>query len=163
MILRYACTTDFKWNKTKLGKVAYFATFHGVIPCFVNFFPFVIQTAIQLKAEYEERLRRHNYTYNSYAASTYDAAWSIALMLNKSIPLFRERNQTLETMNYWDKEAAKIMRDILFRTDFWGMSVCTLLLVLRDVITTALLGRNFTYIFLASFDSSTNINATFCF
>ena len=46
-------------------------------------------------------------------------------MLNKSIPLFREKNQTLETMSYRDKEAAKIMRDTLFRTDFWGMSVCT--------------------------------------
>ena len=83
------------------------------------------QTAMQLKTEYEERLQRHNYTYNMYAAFTYDAAWSIALMLNKSIPLLREKNQTLETMTYRDKEAAKIMRDTLFRTDFWGMSVCT--------------------------------------
>ncbi|XP_078375007.1 gamma-aminobutyric acid type B receptor subunit 1-like [Oculina patagonica] len=80
------------------------------------------RTALQLKSEYEERLRRHNYTYNMYAAFTYDAAWSIALMLNKSIPLLRERNKTLETMNYRDKEGAMIMRDILFRTDFWGMS-----------------------------------------
>ena len=46
-------------------------------------------------------------------------------MLNKSIPLLREKNKTLESMNYRDAEAAKIMRDILFRTDFWGMSVCT--------------------------------------
>ena len=46
-------------------------------------------------------------------------------MLNKSIPLLREKNKTLESMSYRDKEAAKIMRDMLFRTDFWGMSVCT--------------------------------------
>lgn len=80
---------------------------------------------MQLKSEYEERLQRHNYTYNIYAAFTYDAAWSIALMLNKSIPLLREKNKTLESMSYRDKEAATIMRDMLFRTDFWGMSVCT--------------------------------------
>jgi len=45
-------------------------------------------------------------------------------MLNKSIPLLREKNKTLETMTYRDAEGAKIMRNILFRTDFWGMSVC---------------------------------------
>ena len=49
-------------------------------------------------------------------------------MLNKSIPLLREKNKTLETMKYGDKEAAEIMTDILFRTDFWGMSVRTPLL-----------------------------------
>ena len=86
---------------------------------------FLFQTAGQLKAEYDELLQRHNFTYNMYAAFTYDAAWSIALMLNKSIPLLREKNKTLETMSYRDKEAAKVMRDTLFRTDFWGMSVCT--------------------------------------
>ncbi|KAJ7383923.1 hypothetical protein OS493_024608 [Desmophyllum pertusum] len=79
------------------------------------------RTALQLKSEYEERLHL-NFTYNNYASFTYDATWSIALMLNKSIPLLREKNKTLETMNYGDKETAKIMRDILFRTDFWGMS-----------------------------------------
>ena len=71
-----------------------------------------------------------NYTYNMYAAFTYDAAWSIALMLNKSIPLLREKNKTLETLKYKDKEVAEIMRDILFLTDFWGMSVRTLSLVI---------------------------------
>ena len=94
--------------------------------CFKLDFIVFLQTALKLKSEYEERLRRHNYTYNMYAAFTYDATWSIALMLNKSIPLLLEKNKTLETVNYRDKEAAKIMRDILFRTDFWGMSVCTL-------------------------------------
>ena len=45
-------------------------------------------------------------------------------MLNKSIPLLREKNKTLEGMDYGDADGAKMMRDILFRTDFWGMSVC---------------------------------------
>ena len=45
-------------------------------------------------------------------------------MLNNSIPLLRGKNKTLENMTYRDAQAAKIMRDILFRTDFWGMSVC---------------------------------------
>ena len=90
-----------------------------------NFFCF-FQTAAELKTDYEDRLKKLNFTYNMYAAFTYDAAWSIALMLNKSIPLLREKNKTLETLKYGDKEAAEIMRDLLFRTDFWGMSVRTL-------------------------------------
>ena len=45
-------------------------------------------------------------------------------MLNTSVPLLQEKNKTLENMNYGDAEGAKIMRDILFQTDFWGMSVC---------------------------------------
>ena len=63
-------------------------------------------------------------SYHDYASFTYDAAWSIALMLNTSVPLLQEKNKTLENMNYGDAEGAKIMRDILFQTDFWGMSVC---------------------------------------
>lgn len=27
-------------------------------------------------------------------------------------------------MSYWDKEVVKIMRDMLFCIDFWGMLVC---------------------------------------
>ena len=45
-------------------------------------------------------------------------------MLNKSIPLLREKNKTLENLSYCDAEAATIMRDVLSQTDFWGMSVC---------------------------------------
>ena len=50
-------------------------------------------------------------------------------MLNKSIPQLRAKNKTLETVKYGDKEVAEIMTDILFRTDFWGMSVCKVVLV----------------------------------
>ena len=45
-------------------------------------------------------------------------------MLNKSISLLREKNKTLEKMKYHDAEGTKIMKDILFQTDFRGMSVC---------------------------------------
>ena len=45
-------------------------------------------------------------------------------MLNKSISLLREKNKTLENMTYRDDEGARIMRNLLFQTDFWGMSVC---------------------------------------
>lgn len=64
-----------------------------------------------------------------YASFTYDAAWSIAVMLNKSIPLLRKNNKTLETIEYGDKEVAEIMTDMLSRTDLWGMSVCKAVLV----------------------------------
>ena len=47
-------------------------------------------------------------------------------MLNKSISLLREKNKTLENMTYRDVEGARIMSNLLFQTDFWGMSVCTL-------------------------------------
>ena len=78
-------------------------------------------------------------------------------MLNKSIPLLQEKNQTLETMSYRDKEAAKVMRDTLFRTDFWGMSVCTFV----NVITTPLLG-NFTFFSTSFDDNSANMNDALC-
>lgn len=80
------------------------------------------RTAQQLQAEYDERRKRLNYTYHMYASFTYDAAWSIAVMLNKSIPLLRKKNKTLETIEYGDKEVAEIMTDMLSRTDLWGMS-----------------------------------------
>lgn len=89
------------------------------------------KTAAQLEKEYEERLSNFriahpflNTSYHNHSSFTYDAVWSIALMLNKSIPLLREKNKTLEGMDYGDADGAKMMRDILFRTDFWGMSVC---------------------------------------
>ena len=82
------------------------------------------QTPRQLDAEYKQRLERLNISHHLWSSFTYDAAWSIALMLNKSIPLLREKNKTLEGMDYGDADGAKMMRDILFRTDFWGMSVC---------------------------------------
>ena len=81
------------------------------------------QTPRQLNSEYETPLGRLNISHH-YSAFIYDAAWSIALMLNKSIPLLREKNKTLEAMDYGDADGAQMMRDILFRTDFWGMSVC---------------------------------------
>ena len=62
-------------------------------------------------------------------------------MLNKSIPLLREKNKTLESMSYRDKEAAKIMRDTLFLTDFWGMSVCTYVMFAATEL------GNFSYLF----------------
>ena len=111
-----------------IPKLVYFPTVLNPVLKNFNLCKFIFQTALQLKSEYEERLHL-NFTYNNYASFTYDATWSIALMLNKSIPLLREKNKTLETMNYGDKETAKIMRDILFRTDFWGMSVSILFLV----------------------------------
>ena len=82
------------------------------------------QTPRQLNTEYEERLERLNISHHLWASFIYDATWSIALMLNKSIPLLREKNKTLEGMDYGDADGAKMMKDILFRTDFWGMSVC---------------------------------------
>ena len=82
------------------------------------------QTPRQLTSEYETRLGRLNISHHFSASFIYDAAWSIALMLNKSIPLLREKNKTLEGMDYGDADGAQMMRDILFRTDFWGMSVC---------------------------------------
>ncbi|KAM7428279.1 hypothetical protein ABFA07_020719 [Porites harrisoni] len=80
------------------------------------------KTPRQLNSEYETRLGRLNISHHFSASFTYDAAWSIALMLNKSIPLLREKNKTLEGMDYGDADGAQMMRDILFRTDFWGMS-----------------------------------------
>ena len=88
-----------------------------------SFFISYFQTAQQLNSTYEERCRHSNFTSHEYASFTYDAVWTIALMLDKSIPLLGEKNKTFETIKYGDKETAEIMKDILFRTNFTGMSV----------------------------------------
>ena len=117
-------------NSNPCSIPGYYLSFYKVfVKIAFLFFTFLFQTAQQLQAEYDERRKRLNYTYHMYASFTYDAAWSIAVMLNKSIPLLRKKNKTLETIEYGDKEVAEIMTDMLSRTDLWGMSVCKAVLV----------------------------------
>ena len=62
-------------------------------------------------------------------------------MLNKSISLLQEKNKTLENMTYRDEEGATIMRNLLFQTDFWGMSVCICTLA-YTAISRRVVGKN---------------------
>ncbi|XP_048577557.1 gamma-aminobutyric acid type B receptor subunit 1 isoform X2 [Nematostella vectensis] len=75
-----------------------------------------------LNQRYSAAITQKNLTYNMYAAFTYDAVWTLALMLNASIPLLRAHNKSLETLTYHDHIGAKIFTDILQKTDFHGMS-----------------------------------------
>ncbi|EDO38348.1 predicted protein [Nematostella vectensis] len=81
-----------------------------------------------LNQRYSAAITQKNLTYNMYAAFTYDAVWTLALMLNASIPLLRAHNKSLETLTYHDHIGAKIFTDILQKTDFHGMSARSWLL-----------------------------------
>ena len=63
-------------------------------------------------------------SYNLYASFAYDSVYSLALMFNRSIPMLRAHNKSLEGLEYGDNVAAEIFVDILKKTSFWGMSVC---------------------------------------
>jgi len=82
-----------------------------------------LQTAVQLQDEYHSIILKRNLSKNLYSSFTYDAAWTIARMLNKSIPLLAKYNKTLETLQYKDAIAVDIFIKILHETDFFGMSV----------------------------------------
>lgn len=78
---------------------------------------------MDLHKEYNDMILKRNLSTNLFSTFTYDAAWTIARMLNKSIPLLAKYNKTLETLKYKDEIAVDIFIKKLHETDFLGMSV----------------------------------------
>ncbi|XP_072045198.1 gamma-aminobutyric acid type B receptor subunit 2-like [Amphiura filiformis] len=80
-------------------------------------------------AFYEERLQWPEYrdfTNNVYAPFGYDAAWAVALTLNKSAEILKTKRfadntiRRLEDFNYDDVEMGRMFFDLLAETDFIG-------------------------------------------
>ncbi|KXJ12256.1 Gamma-aminobutyric acid type B receptor subunit 1 [Exaiptasia diaphana] len=80
------------------------------------------QSAKDLIKELNKLMTSNNFSTNLYTSFTYDAVWTIARMLNKSIPLLAKHNKTLESLTYKDQTAVDIFVKILHQTDFNGMS-----------------------------------------
>ncbi|XP_072030306.1 gamma-aminobutyric acid type B receptor subunit 2-like [Amphiura filiformis] len=88
-------------------------------------------TPQELISELQERMEwevNQQYTWNVYAPFGYDAAWAIALMLNRTIEILKTKvfvdgkTRRLEDFNYDDWEMARMFFDLLKLTDFEGMS-----------------------------------------
>ncbi len=69
------------------------------------------------------------YTWSEFSSYGYDAAWSVALMLNKSVNVLKDTNFTdgeehrLEHFTYQDSEMTQVFFRLLKETDFIGVSV----------------------------------------
>ncbi|XP_038071683.1 uncharacterized protein LOC119740441 [Patiria miniata] len=81
--------------------------------------------------EYERLLRDRmtwpenvRYTWNSLAPYGYDAAWAIALALNKSVEVLKSERygRRLEDFTYDDREMAELFFTLLNETEFDGVS-----------------------------------------
>ena len=72
-----------------------------------------------------------NYSYIDYGTFGYDAVWAVALMLNKSMEVLKDKvfadggKRRLEDFKYDDTEMAQLFLDVLNKTSFDGMSVST--------------------------------------
>ncbi|XP_006822137.1 gamma-aminobutyric acid type B receptor subunit 2-like, partial [Saccoglossus kowalevskii] len=86
-------------------------------------------------AEYEQELRERmewpenqNYVWNGLAPYGYDAAWAIALMLDKAAANLKTKSlvdgtiRRLEDFTYDDKDMSQLFFDLLSQTDFRGVS-----------------------------------------
>ena len=98
-----------------------------------------LQTSQQYVTLMQQRMDRSenaNYTRNNRAPLAYDATWAIALMLNSSVEVLREwvfsdgTQRRLEDFTYADSEMTHIFLDLLSKTDFIGVSVRILLIML---------------------------------
>ena len=96
---------------------------------------FLLKNSDEFLTLYEERLQwpeYSEYTNNVYAPFGYDAAWAVALTLNKSAEILKtkqfsdNRTRRLEDFNYDDVEMGKLFFDLLAETDFIGATVSDL-------------------------------------
>ena len=83
------------------------------------------RTHSQYFEEYEERVNRHNVTTSVFGAPIYDAVWSLALALNKSIHPLQERGFSLSDYHL-DHSQHNNMTEIilhqLYELNFTGVS-----------------------------------------
>ncbi|XP_033638560.1 uncharacterized protein LOC117299207 [Asterias rubens] len=85
--------------------------------------------------DFDDELRRRlsepgneNYTYNGIASFGYDAAWAMALALNKTAQILKTKRfkdgtfRRLEEFTYDDIEMSKVFFDAIDETNFYGTS-----------------------------------------
>ncbi len=91
-----------------------------------------MKTPQELVSEWNERItwpKYAGYTKTDKAPFGYDAAWAIALMLNKSAEVLKEKvfadgqTRRLEDFTYDDDEMAQMFFDLLKDSNFDGMTV----------------------------------------
>lgn len=88
----------------------------------------LFQTVQDLRDEYVMELSKSPYKYPSrYAAFAYDAVWTIALTLNRSISALKQQNETknmtLADFDYTNAAMRKTFMKYAKTISFQGMSV----------------------------------------
>ena len=91
-----------------------------------------MKTIEELREEYIKELAKTPYIEPSrLAAFAYDAVWTIALTLNKSISALKQQNETrnmsLEDFDYTNTAMRKTFMKVIKGISFQGMSVSTIL------------------------------------
>lgn len=91
-------------------------------------FPVIFQTVQELLDEYIMELSSSSYKYpNRRAAFAYDAVWTIALTLNRSISALNQQNETrnltLDDFDYTNVAMRKTFMKYAKTISFQGMSV----------------------------------------
>ncbi|XP_072018246.1 gamma-aminobutyric acid type B receptor subunit 2-like [Amphiura filiformis] len=77
---------------------------------------------VEMLTDYLKAPKWSNYEWQSYSPLGYDAAWAIALMLDKAVPVLKTKGLRLEDFTYDDKEMGRTFFELLNETRFTGVS-----------------------------------------
>lgn len=68
------------------------------------------------------------------AAFAYDAVWTIALMLNQSIPKLQAINKSLDQFKYYDQDFYRIFKEEMSKVSFLGITVRMIIILIASFI-----------------------------
>ncbi|XP_072016482.1 gamma-aminobutyric acid type B receptor subunit 2-like [Amphiura filiformis] len=77
---------------------------------------------VEMLSDYMKAPQWSNYEWQSYNPFGYDAAWAIALVLDKAVSVLKIKGLRLEDFTYDDKEMGRIFFELLNETRFTGVS-----------------------------------------
>ncbi|XP_072016479.1 gamma-aminobutyric acid type B receptor subunit 1-like [Amphiura filiformis] len=77
---------------------------------------------VEMLTDYMKVPEWANYVWNAYNPLGYDAAWAIALMLDKAVPILQTKGLRLEDFTYDNIEMGRIFFELLNETRFTGVS-----------------------------------------
>ncbi|XP_072016477.1 gamma-aminobutyric acid type B receptor subunit 2-like [Amphiura filiformis] len=77
---------------------------------------------VEMLSDYMKAPKWSNYVWHRDNPLGYDAAWAIALMLDKAVPILKTKGLGLEDFTYDDTEMGRIFFELLNETRFTGVS-----------------------------------------
>ncbi|XP_072048784.1 gamma-aminobutyric acid type B receptor subunit 2-like [Amphiura filiformis] len=77
---------------------------------------------VEMFNDYLKAPKWSNYAWNAYNPLGYDAAWAIALMLDKAVSVLKPKGLRLEDFTYDNIEMGRIFFELLNETRFTGVS-----------------------------------------
>ncbi|XP_072016480.1 gamma-aminobutyric acid type B receptor subunit 2-like [Amphiura filiformis] len=77
---------------------------------------------VEMLTDYMKAPEWSKCVWNAYNPLGYDAAWAIALMLDKAVSVLKTKGLRLEDFTYDDKEMGRIFFELLNETRFTGVS-----------------------------------------